>query len=208
MSGFVVTGTSTGIGKTVFAAALTRAIGACYWKPVQSGLDGPTDSETVAALTGLPADRILPEAWRLKLPASPHRSAAAEGMTIDPAVLEPPTCDGPMVIEGAGGVLVPLARNALFADLFVRWGWPVILCVGTGLGSINHALLSIEALRARQIRLHGLAFIGDPHEDDEEIICEIGRVRRLGRLPRIDPLGPETLAAAFAAHFNSRDFAS
>ena len=208
MNGFVVTGTNTGIGKTVFAAALVGALQGFYWKPVQSGLEEATDSETVAALSGLTPDRILPEAWRLRLPASPHRSAAAEGVEIDPGALEPPICEGPLIIEGAGGVLVPLTRTILFADLFARWGWPVILCVGTGLGSINHALLSIEALRARGLAIHGLAFIGAPHQDDEEIICAIGGVRRLGRLPRVDPLDRDHLAAAFAAHFDIGDFAA
>jgi len=207
VTGFVVTGTGTGIGKTVFAAALAGAIGGFYWKPVQSGLEEATDSETVAALSGLPPERILPEAWRLKLPASPHRAAAAEGVEIDPAALEPPSCPGTLIIEGAGGLLVPLTRTTLFADLFARWGWPVILCVGTGLGSINHALLSVEALRARGIAIHGLAFVGEPHQDDEEIICAIGGVRRLGRLPRVAPLDRAHLAAAFAAHFDMRDFA-
>jgi len=127
---------------------------------------------------------------------------------IDPGALEPPICEGPLIIEGAGGVLVPLTRTILFADLFARWGWPVILCVGTGLGSINHALLSIEALRARGLAIHGLAFIGAPHQDDEEIICAIGGVRRLGRLPRVDPLDRDHLAAAFAAHFDIGDFAA
>ncbi|WP_157215201.1 dethiobiotin synthase [Flavisphingomonas formosensis] len=208
MKGFVVTGTGTGIGKTVFSAALVGALDGFYWKPVQSGLEEATDSETVASLAGLAPERILPEAWRLKLPASPHRSAAVEGVEIDPGSLEPPSCPGLLVIEGAGGLLVPLTRTTLFADLFARWGWPVVLCVGTGLGSINHALLSVEALRARGLSIHGLAFIGEPHQDDEEIICAIGGVRRLGRLPRVDPLNRERLAAAFAVHFDIGDFAA
>jgi dethiobiotin synthetase len=197
---FVVTGTDTDIGKTVFAAGLAGMLGARYWKPVQAGLPG--DSETVAALAGV---EIVPEAWRLKLPASPHQSAAQEGIAIDPDALIPP--DGPVVIEGAGGLMVPLNRKALFLDVFAGWRIPLILCARTRLGTINHTLLSIEAIRIRNIPLHGVAFIGDANEESEGIIAEIGKVKRLGRLPMIAPLTPARLKTIFAANFSVEDFA-
>lgn len=206
MTGFVVTGADTGIGKTRFAAALAGALDGAYWKPIQAGLDEPSDSEVVAALSGLPADRILPEAYRLASPLSPHRAAEIDGVAIDPAALTPPETDRPLVIEGAGGVLVPVNDDTLFADLFARWRLPVILCARTTLGTINHGLLSIEALRARGIAIHGIAFIGDANEDSEATIARIGGVRRLGRLPWIDPLTPEMLRQAFAANFDIGDF--
>lgn len=203
----VVTGTDTGIGKTVFAAALTQALGACYWKPVQSGLDEETDSETVRRLACLPPERllperVLPEAWRLRTPASPHLSAAIDGVTIDPDALIPPETEAPLVIEGAGGLLVPLTRRDTFADVFARWQSPVVLCARTGLGTINHTLLSLEALRQRRIPILGVAFIGDEQADSEQIIVELGHVRRLGRLPRLDPLTPASLHQAFHDHFD------
>ena len=108
MNRFVITGTNTDIGKTVFAAALTQALDGCYWKPVQAGLDGGTDAQRVAALSGLSPDRILPEVWRLQTPASPHHAADLEGVRIEAETLTPPSCDRPLVIEGAGGALVPL----------------------------------------------------------------------------------------------------
>ncbi len=205
MTRFVVTGTDTDIGKTVFAAALADALGATYWKPVQAGLDDGSDSARVGALAGVP---VLPEAYRLTTPCSPHRAAEIDGVTIDPARLALPDVAGPLVVEGAGGVLVPITRDLLYADLMARWGLPVVLVARTGLGTINHSLLSIEALRARGVAIVGIAFVGEAQEDSEAIIAAIGGVRRLGRLPRLDPLTPEALRAAFAAHFDLADFAA
>jgi len=202
MTRFVVTGTDTGIGKTVFSAALADALGLTYWKPIQSGLEEETDSEVVARLARVP---IYPEAWRLATPASPHFAAEVDGVIIDPDALIPPP--GDLLIEGAGGALVPVTRTCLYADLFARWQIPAIVCARTGLGTINHSLLTIEALRVRGVPLHGLAFIGDPVEDSEAILAQLGKTRRLGRLPIIDPLTPETLAEAFATHFDRADFA-
>ncbi|MEG3147411.1 dethiobiotin synthase [Sphingomonas sp. RT2P30] len=202
----VVTGTNTDVGKTVFAAALAGALGASYWKPVQAGLDPGSDAQRVATLSGLPAARILPEAYRLTTPCSPHRAAALDGVTIDPARLALPDVGGPLVVEGAGGVLVPVTDDLLFADLFARWAAPVILVARTALGTINHSLLSIEALRHRAVPIHGIAFIGDAQPDSEAIIVRLGRVRSLGRLPHLAQLDADTLAAAFATHFDLADF--
>lgn len=202
MTRFVVTGTDTGIGKTIFSAALAGATGTRYWKPVQAGLEEETDSEVVARLAGVP---ILPEAYRLNTPASPHIAAEIDDITIDLAALTPPP--GDLIVEGAGGALVPITRTTLFADLFARWQIPVIICARTMLGTINHSLLTIEALRARGVPIHGVAFLGDAVEDSEAIITQIGGVRRLGRLPIVAPLTRETLAAAFTANFDLIDFA-
>jgi dethiobiotin synthetase len=199
---FVVTGTDTNIGKTIFCAGLCGFLGARYWKPVQAGLDGPTDSEVVAEFSGV---EIVPEAWQLKLAASPHQAAAEEGVAIDPDALTPP--EGPVVVEGAGGLMVPLTDTTLFIDVFARWRIPMILCARTRLGTINHTLLSIEAIRAREIPLLGVAFIGDVHEENERIITEIGKVKRLGRLPVIEPLTPGRLAGVFSKTFERQDFA-
>lgn len=202
---FVVTGTDTDIGKTVFAAGLAAALGARYWKPVQSGLDGGSDAARVQAL-GVPSARIVPEAYRLSTPCSPHLAAEIDEVTIDPARLSLPDHQDPLVVEGAGGVLVPVTRTLLYADLFARWDQPVVLVARTVLGTINHSLLSIEALRSRGVPILGIAFIGDAVEDSEATIAEIGGVRRLGRLPWLDPVNAQTLAAAFHTHFDLEDF--
>ena len=202
----VVTGTDTSIGKTVFAAGLAALLDGVYWKPVQSGIEEETDSEIVARLARLAPDRVLPEAWRLKQPLSPHRAAELDSVEIDAEALALPSTEGPLVVEGAGGLMVPVNRRTLYIDVFARWATPVVLCARTGLGTINHTLLSIEALRSRAIPLLGVAFIGDEMADTQRTIAEMGKVRVLGRLPRLDPLTPETLAEAMRANFKTADF--
>ncbi|PEQ12838.1 dethiobiotin synthase [Novosphingobium sp. PC22D] len=206
----VVTGTDTDVGKTVFAAALTHALGAAYWKPVQAGTDehGRGDAETVATLADLLPGQVLPCVHRLATPCSPHRAAEIDGVTIDPAAIEPPAHDGPLVIEGAGGALVPLDRQTTFADLFARWQLPVVIVARTALGTINHSLLTIEALRARGVPLLGVAFVGDAEPDSEATIATMGRIKPLGRLPWLERLSPEALTEAFARNFSKADFAS
>jgi dethiobiotin synthetase len=202
----VVAGTDTGVGKTVLSAALVAALQAHYWKPVQCGVAGETDSETVARLADLPQSRILPGAYRLDLPASAHLAAEHQGLEIDVARLVPPASQAPLVIELAGGLMVPLTRRVLQIDVLARWRLPVILCASTRLGTINHSLLSLEALKRRAIPVLGVAFIGEEQADSERTIAEIGGVRLLGRLPHIDPLTPETLRAAFSQHFDPASF--
>jgi dethiobiotin synthetase len=203
----VVTGTDTEIGKTVFSAGLAGLLGANYWKPIQAGLEGETDSQLVARLGGLSDDRIVPERYRLETPASPYHAAAIDGVRIDAEALDvPDTGERALVIEGAGGLMVPLNRNTLYIDIFARWQLPVVLCARTALGTINHSLLSIEAFRSRKIEVLGIAFIGERNSDSESAICEIGRVRRLGRLPRVSPLTANTLKAAFKTSFSRDDF--
>ncbi|PNP97132.1 dethiobiotin synthase [Sphingobium sp. SA916] len=199
MSGFIVTGTDTDIGKTVFAAGLAGALGAHYWKPVQAGVDPEGDRERVAALSGLPPAHILPEAYRLTTPASPHLAARIDGVEIALDRLVLPKVDGPLVVEGAGGLMVPVSDRMLMIDLFAHWGLPAILCARTGLGTINHSLLSLEALRARAIPIAGIVFIGEPHEENERIVPLLGKVPSLGRLPCLDPLDAGQLRTAFAA---------
>lgn len=188
----IITGTDTGIGKTVFSAGLTMALGATYWKPVQSGLEEETDSQTVARLTGQP---VWPEAYRLALPASPHLAAAREGVEIAPLAL--PALQGPLVVEGAGGALVPLQGRFLYADQMAAWQKPVIIVARTTLGTINHTLLTIEALRARHVPLLGLAFVGEAMPDSQETICRISGLPALGRLPNLPVLTAQTLRQAF-----------
>ncbi len=204
-STIIVTGTDTEVGKTVFAAAIASVLGARYWKPVQSGLDGGGDASAVAAL-GVRADRILPEAYRLTTPCSPHLSAELDGVEIDPERLALPSIPGALVVEGAGGALVPLTRRLLYVELFARWGQPVVVVARTSLGTINHSLLTIEALRARAVPILGVAFNGEANEDSEAVIAKIGRVKRLGRLPHLAQLTPETLRAAFLDGFRLEDF--
>ena len=202
----IVTGTDTGIGKTVFAAGLAGALDGVYWKPIQAGLEEETDRATVLRLSGLSPERILPEAYLLRTPASPHLAAERDGIVIDPDALVLPDIDRPLVVEGAGGLMVPLNRKVTYVDLMARWNARVVLCARTTLGTINHSLLSVEALRSRCIAIAGIVFIGDENQESERIIAELGQVRHLGRLPYLDPLTGPSLRAAFAQHFRIEDF--
>jgi dethiobiotin synthetase len=160
----------------------------------------------VRELSRLPHVNILPEAYRFVLAASPHRAAETEGVEIRTTRLALPDVPGPLVVEGAGGLMVPVTRQALMIDVFASWRLPVVLVARTALGTINHSLLSIEALAGRNIPLIGIAFVGDEMADTERTISEMGNVRRLGRLPRLADLTRQTLAAAFKASFHLEDF--
>ena len=202
----IITGTDTDVGKTVFAAMLTLALEAHYWKPIQAGVSEDIDTRTVQNLTGLPRERFFPENYILTEPVSPHRAAELDNIEIDIANLNPPEFDGPLLIEGAGGLMVPLTRRNLQINLFKRWGLPVILCARTQLGTINHTLLSLEALWARNIPVHGIAFIGPDMPDTIEIIREQSGVKILGRLPWLNDLNAYTLLQAFHENFRKEDF--
>lgn len=204
---FIITGTDTDVGKTVFAAMLTLALRGTYWKPIQSGVSDGVDTRTVQTLTGLPDERFLPERYILTEPLSPHRAAELDGVELDLDRLTPPEVEGALLIEGAGGLMVPLTRKNLQINMFKKWNIPVILCARTGLGTINHTLLSLEALWAREIPVHGIAFIGDDNPDNMQTISQFSNERILGRLPWLNDLNPGTLKNAFAENFNIHDFA-
>lgn len=198
----VVAGTDTGVGKTIFCAALAGALAASYWKPIQAGLEGETDSETVRRLSGDRLARIHPEAYRFKKACSPHEAAEAEGVVIDARELELPRDEGTLIVEPAGGLMVPISRGLLQIDIIEMWHAPVVLCARTSLGTINHSLLSIEALRLREIPILGLAFIGEENRETERVISEFSGVSRLGRLDHVNPLDASSLAAAFSNGFD------
>jgi len=206
----IITGTDTDIGKTVVAAMLTLALEANYWKPVQAGVEGGVDTKTVQKMTGLPAERFLPESYVLSEPLSPHRSAELDNVTIDLDKLAIPQTEEPLIIEGAGGLMVPLTRENLLINLFRKWNEtervPVILVARTGLGTINHTLLSLEALWSRNVPVHGIVFVGEENADNMKTIGEFSDVKVLGRLPMLDRLDAKTLTSAFEDNFKIEDF--
>ena len=209
MKPLIVTATDTDVGKTVVSAMLTLALDAIYWKPIQAGTADGTDRQRVAEITGLPDDRFRPERYILSEPLSPHRAAELDGVEINPRRLEPPA-DIPstswLIVEGAGGVLVPINRRMLQIDLFARWQAPAVLCARTSLGTINHTLLSLEALKRHGIAVLGVVFVGEAMPDTERTIVEFGGTRSLGRLPILARLDPPALKEAFAASFDRRNF--
>jgi dethiobiotin synthetase len=207
MKPLIVTATDTDVGKTVVSAMLTLALDAIYWKPIQAGTADGSDRQRVASLTELPHDRFRPERYVLREPLSPHRAAELDGVEI--AQIDLPADVPPgrwLIIEGAGGVLVPINRAMLQAELFARWRAPAVLCARTALGTINHTLLSLEALKRRGIAVHGVIFVGDAMPDTERTIVEFGGTKSLGRLPILPHLDANVLKAVFAASFDRRDF--
>jgi dethiobiotin synthetase len=194
-----VTGTDTGIGKTVVSAALVAGLDAYYWKPVQSGDREPTDTDRVRAWTGRPDARFLPEGYVLEAPVSPHASAALEGVEIDVDRLAstPLPDDRPVIVEGAGGLLVPLDGTRLIVDLVQLLAFPAVLVARSGLGTLNHTLLSLSELRRRALPVAGVIMIGDRHPSNRAAIEHYGDTRVLGEVPMLDVIDGASLARVF-----------
>ena len=189
----IVCGTDTDVGKTVVSALLVQGLGARYWKPVQSGLDDGGDRGRLQQMLQLPAERLLPEAYRFEAPVSPHWAAERQGLTIDPGRLALPAGDGALVVETAGGLLVPLRRDWLQIEQIAVWGLPVLLVARSGLGTLNHTLLSLEALHRRSIPVLGLVLNGPPHPDNPRSLASLGGVPVLAELPPLEPLSAAAL---------------
>ena len=189
----IVGGTDTDVGKTVVSALLVQGLGARYWKPVQSGLAEGSDSQWVQAMLGLPPGRLVEERYRLQAPVSPHWAAEQDQVVIDPQRLALPAGNGPLVVETAGGLMTPLGRDWLQIDQIRRWGLPLVLVARSGLGTLNHTLLSLEALRLRSIPVLGLVLNGPLHPDNPRTLEGLGGVPVLAQLPRLQPLNAAAL---------------
>lgn len=195
---FFVTGTDTGIGKTVVSALLAQGLGATYWKPVQSGLHEETDTEFVRRVTDLPERQLLPERYRLNEPLSPHASAAIDNVSIRLQDFELPEFDTDhLVVEGAGGLLVPLNDEDMIIDLIQHLDLPVVLVARSELGTLNHTFLSLEALRAHDIEILGVVMNGPKNESNRKAIVHYGEVEILAELEPMNSLNPQTLKSKF-----------
>jgi dethiobiotin synthase len=186
LRGFFVTGTDTDVGKTVVSAWLLAHLDACYWKPVQAGTVPETDTQTVRRLAEAPEDRILPEAYVLKEPMAPHEAARREGISIDMAKLVAPQDDRLLIVEGAGGLLVPLNEKDYVIDLIEDLNLPVILVARSTLGTINHTLLSLEALRRRGLVVAGVVINGPESPHNRAAIERYGKTQVIAEIPRLD----------------------
>lgn len=183
-AGVFVTGTDTGVGKTLASAVLAHAWQADYWKPLQTGLaDEAGDTDTVARLAGLPPERTHAPGAALQAPLSPWAAAALEHTAIDMHTLHLPATQAPLVVEGAGGLLVPINEHDLMLDLIARFGLPVVLVARSTLGTINHTLLSLQALAARRIPVLGVILNGPPSPGNRRAIEHFGQVRVLAEFP-------------------------
>lgn len=204
---FVVAGTDTGVGKTMVAAMLTAGLPSSYWKPIQSGLtEEMTDTETVRALSGLPGDYFLPEAYRLNTPISPHAAAALDGITIERRALRLPLVPGRLIVEGAGGLLVPINDQTLLLDVLQDWRLPVLLVSRSRLGTINHTLLSLAALRGHGLEVVGVVMNGESDAVSRQAIEFYGKIRVLAQVPVLAELNSATIKTAYARLFGGEDF--
>lgn len=193
MRGVFVTGTDTDVGKTLVSAWLAQHWAAAYWKPIQSGSAEGVDADSIAKLA--PAAEILPSSYVLQAPLSPHEAARRERVRIDLSALKPPRTAKPLVVEGAGGVMVPLNETALMADLMERLRLPVVVVARTGLGTINHTLMTLEVLRRRRIPILGVVMNGQKNPANRQAIEHFGAVQVLAE---IQPLFAVTAAAVAA----------
>ena len=199
----IIVGTDTNVGKTILSSVLMSAHDDLhYWKPIQSGLEAETDSETVQRILQCQAERIYPEAYKLKQPLSPHLSAALEGIQIDLRHLGKPQINN-LLIETAGGILTPINETTLQIDLMKMWSLPVIIAARSSLGTINHSLLTIGALRNRDIHILGVVMIGEINHHNEEAITQYGNVQIIGRIPPITRFDLTTLKKTYTDYFVS-----
>lgn len=183
---FIVAGIGTEIGKTVVSAILVEALEADYWKPVQAGELEFTDSDKIRRYISNSTSFIHPEAYRLIHPMSPHAAAEREGFTIDPSKLILPTSNNKIIVELAGGLMVPLTPTYLNIDFIQDLGLPVVLVSRYYLGSINHTLLSVELLKQRGIQVPGIIFNGDENRDTKTVILSYSELKCLGEIPHLD----------------------
>lgn len=203
MTKYFITAIDTDSGKTLVSAIFCEAFKADYWKPVQAGL--PRDAETVRSLISNSQTRIHPESYLLNTPASPHASAKIDGVHITLRNFKLPDTSNPLIIEGAGGCLVPLNDHDFVIDLISALKSEVILVADLYLGSINHTLLTVEALRKRNIPIKGLVFNGESNPESERIILQHAKVPCLLRIQReniIDKSVVEKYAALLKQNWN------
>lgn len=184
-----VTGIGTDVGKSVVSSILTEALQADYWKPIQCGLEPSTDSHGIQNLISNSRTKIHPEAYRLKAALSPHAAAAAENIQIDiNKIMLPKTGNATLIVEGAGGLMVPLNENHLVADLIKHLKAEVIVVCNFYLGSINHTLLTCSELKRRNMKVTGLIFNGPYNKASAEIILAHSGLKVLGTIGQITSL--------------------
>jgi dethiobiotin synthetase len=205
LNGFFITGTDTDVGKTLASSIITAVTDGYYWKPIQSGLaDAPADAKTVQQLTGLSAERIYPSIYNLAASLSPDQAAAEENICIDLKHCLPHKFHSdqsrPLIIEGAGGVMVPLNEHLTMLDLMQQINLPIIVVARGGLGTLNHTLLTLNVLRQNNLCVHGVIFSGVLNPANQKTIERLGRVKTIWHIPYFANLTQETIHEWQAAH--------
>jgi len=190
---FIICGTDTDVGKTLISSFFVRGLRSFYWKPIQSGIETETDSQSILRLSGIKKEKILKEAYIFNNPVSPHWAAEIDKNIIDINLLNLPSIDGSLVVETAGGVMVPITRNFLQIDQIKEWDLPVIIVCRSSLGTLNHTLLTIEALKKRNIKILGLIVNGEKHLDNPKTLEEFSKLPIIAEFPRISNVDKNNL---------------
>jgi dethiobiotin synthetase len=206
--GFFITGTDTGVGKTVLSALLVAALDAAYWKPVQTGAREGTDRESVRLWVEVSEERLPPERYCFDPPVSPHLAArdADVPITLDSIELPAAPGDRRWIVEGAGGVMVPLNERDLMLDLMRHLGLPVVVASRTALGTINHTLLTLAALRNAHLDVRGVVLIGNENIENRRAIEHYGNIRVIGHIPFLERIHRAALLDVFAIRFDRDAF--
>lgn len=207
---FFITGTDTNVGKTLVSALLCAALDAIYWKPIQTGTREGTDTATVMRLAQLRRARTIPEAYRFAPPVSPHLAARRADVRIELKKIRMPRISARenLIVEGAGGVLVPINGTDLMAHLIKHLKLPVLLVSRTSLGTINHTLLSVAALRAARLDLRGVVMSGAPNAENRRAIERYGDVQVVGAIPLLKKVDRAALLKIFREKFDRKVFAA
>jgi len=207
-NGFFVTGTDTNVGKTVLSSLLCAALPATYWKPIQTGAREGMDRHTVMTWAGIKEDACCPETYVFDDPVSPHLAAQRAGREIALEEIKVPRLNSAMhlIVEGAGGVMVPINRHQFMIDLMRHLGFPVILAARSTLGTINHTLLSLKCLQDSGIRIWGVVLIGPENPENREAIEHYGETRVIGHIPMLHEINCTSLRNVFATCFAQKVF--
>jgi len=182
---FIICGTDTDIGKTLISSFFVKGLNSSYWKPIQSGIEAQTDSQSVEKLAQVSKEKIIKEAYVFTKPLSPHWAAEIDQKAINFEKLRLPKVQGSLTIETAGGLMVPITRNFLQIDQIKEWDLPVILVCKSSLGTLNHTLLSIEALKLRNIEILGLVVNGEKHPDNPKTLVDFSGIPLITEFPYI-----------------------
>jgi len=190
---FIICGTDTDIGKTLISSFFVKGLNSFYWKPIQSGIESQTDSQTVEKLAQLSKEKIIKEAYVFTKPLSPHWAAEIDQKTINFDKLRMPKVQGSLIVETAGGLMVPITRNFLQIDQIKKWNLPVILVCKSSLGTLNHTLLSIESLKRRNIEILGLVVNGEKHLDNPKTLVDFSGIPLIAEFPYIKKMDANNL---------------
>jgi len=205
-SDLFITGTDTGVGKTLLSALLVAALNRKYWKPIQTGAKDGTDRSEVMKWAGVTEDQTYPENYIFNPPVSPHLAAEQKKTAINLRRIRRPKSRSPLVIEGAGGVFAPINKDSFMLDLIRQLKAPAIVASRTGLGTINHTLLTLAAIRDAELGLRGIVMIGEENRDNQRAIEKYGQVPVIGFIPLLRKINRAKLVSVFERHFDRHAF--